>query len=89
MGEEIMSTDLSCPPCKGSGDELEDSMSALGLPGGMVAIGPCSDCAGSGIAAWAVEAAADVLAGDFSNRAVWMGKAVEVLSAVREEAKKQ
>ena len=60
-------TDLSCKPCKGTGDELEDSMSALGIPGGMVAVAPCPDCGGSGIAAWAVEAGAKAAYGAYAN----------------------
>ena len=58
-GGATMPTDLACKPCKGTGDELEDSMSTLGIPGGMVPVAPCLVCGGSGIAAWAVEAGAN------------------------------
>lgn len=34
-----------CARCGGDGNEWDDSMSAFGVPGGMVVIGPCPDCA--------------------------------------------
>lgn len=38
-----------CPACAGTGDEMCDSASALGIPGGWVPVGPCPACGGSGV----------------------------------------
>jgi hypothetical protein len=38
----------TCGECDGSGEEMADSGSELGIPGGMVAIGLCPSCGGSG-----------------------------------------
>ena len=99
-----MPADLACKPCEGTGDELEDSMSVLGIPGGMVAVAPCPVCGGSGVAAWAVEAGAlriGVLLADTVALATGLpvvlmevddsmrSEATQMLAAVREEAKKQ
>ncbi len=37
-----------CKECNGTGDELMDSMEAVGVPGGMYPIGPCPTCKGKG-----------------------------------------
>lgn len=41
--DEMLSalTTALCPLCGGSGVEYEDSMTAVGVPGGVIAIGPC------------------------------------------------
>ena len=86
-----MPTDLACKPCKGTGWH-PDRIARAGDPN----TDPCPDCAGSGVAAWAVEAGA-------SGSLDRMGKhehtakewemateiATAVLAAVREEAKNQ
>ena len=40
---------VRCETCRGSGDEMQDSMTALGIPGGWVPVGPCHTCEGSGL----------------------------------------
>lgn len=40
----------NCSVCDGSGDEMVDSMTLYGIPGGYDVGGPCSACAGSGSA---------------------------------------
>ena len=78
-----MPTDLACKPCEGTGwyPKRTDS---------------CSFCAGSGVAAWAIEAFYGVAADEFSTdpgdpevHDYIMGRIRDGLAAVREEAKNQ
>lgn len=39
---------VPCDECQGSGDEYEDSMSVVGIPGGWLPVGPCHECDGTG-----------------------------------------
>lgn len=52
----------ACRTCGGSGDEMQDSMTALGVPGGWVPVGPCPDCVDGVVPPdWMVEAAAKAM----------------------------
>ncbi len=57
-----MPTDLSCPTCKGTGWH-PDRIARAGDPN----TDPCPDCAGSGVAAWAVEAGAKAVYEDYAK----------------------
>ena len=76
-----MPTDLSCPTCKGTG---------LNRPSANVIVGiECPDCCGSGIAAWAVEAAMKAIWHDWFDGITNRERAVAALAAVREEGVKR
>ncbi len=79
-----MPTDLECKTCKGEAKVPTDNV-FLDFP----IFRDCPDCAGSGVAAWAVETGVTIMVGAFDRPPITAKIEVQtVLAAVREEAKK-